>query len=136
LGKQLEQAPLLFFGNANSRILDGESDPGTTGLYLNRCHAQDNAAGVGKFQRIANQIHQDLTKPHHTRFFPGDPDTSRAWTAEKHSIIAPYFLYVSRLEHPGKNHVRPATSEFGFISMEMKFKPNECARKKAVNCQA
>ncbi len=39
----------------------------------------------------------------HKRFRPGPP--ARAWAAE-HGVTKPFFLYIARLEHPGKNHVR------------------------------
>jgi glycosyltransferase involved in cell wall biosynthesis len=42
----------------------------------------------------------------HQRFHPGSRDEARSWMAEHHGIRAPFFLYISRLEHPGKNHVR------------------------------
>jgi glycosyltransferase involved in cell wall biosynthesis len=56
------------------------------------------------FDRL-HVIHNGLD---HTRFSPADiaagassPDAVRV-----HQLDRPYFLYVSRLEHPGKNHVR------------------------------
>ncbi len=42
----------------------------------------------------------------HARFHPGDAAADRAWAADALGLQAPFFLYVSRLEHPGKNHVR------------------------------
>ena len=42
----------------------------------------------------------------HGRFCPGDPERARASAAERWNLDQPYFLYVSRLEHPAKNHVR------------------------------
>jgi glycosyltransferase involved in cell wall biosynthesis len=42
----------------------------------------------------------------HARFFPGDPPAARMRVAQRHGLERPFFLYVSRLEHPGKNHVR------------------------------
>ncbi len=41
-----------------------------------------------------------------TLFSPGDPEVSRARVAERYHVDGPYILYVSRIEHPGKNHVR------------------------------
>ena len=40
------------------------------------------------------------------RFQPGDPVAARAAAAARWHLDRPFFLYVSRLEHPGKNHVR------------------------------
>jgi len=42
----------------------------------------------------------------HDRFFPGDREQARALLAKRHGLRRPFFLYVARLEHPGKNHVR------------------------------
>jgi glycosyltransferase involved in cell wall biosynthesis len=42
----------------------------------------------------------------HERFQPGDISESKARIKETHGIQDPFFLYVARLEHPGKNHVR------------------------------
>lgn len=41
-----------------------------------------------------------------TLFGPGDPEVSRACVADRYHVDGPYILYVSRIEHPGKNHVR------------------------------
>jgi len=42
----------------------------------------------------------------HRRFQPGDAAAAKALAAQKWQLDRPFFLYVSRLEHPGKNHVR------------------------------
>ena len=42
----------------------------------------------------------------HQRFNPGDADAARAKVLSQWNLDQPYFLYVSRLEHPAKNHVR------------------------------
>ena len=42
----------------------------------------------------------------HSRFYPGDHGAARATVAERWQLREPYFLYVSRLEHPAKNHTR------------------------------
>jgi glycosyltransferase involved in cell wall biosynthesis len=39
-------------------------------------------------------------------YHPGDRAAARERVRQKHGITAPYVLYISRLEHPGKNHVR------------------------------
>ncbi|MDB6115768.1 MAG: hypothetical protein JWQ62_2713 [Lacunisphaera sp.] len=41
----------------------------------------------------------------HARFSPGPQVEAKAWAAER-GIGGPFFLYVARIEHPGKNHVR------------------------------
>ena len=42
----------------------------------------------------------------HQRFQPGDVAAAKITAAEKWKLDRPFFLFVSRLEHPGKNHVR------------------------------
>lgn len=42
----------------------------------------------------------------HARFYPGDTATSKSVVAKRFNLAKPFFLYVARLEHPGKNHVR------------------------------
>jgi glycosyltransferase involved in cell wall biosynthesis len=42
----------------------------------------------------------------HQRFNPGDTAAAKAQAASRWKLDRPFFLYVSRLEHPGKNHVR------------------------------
>jgi glycosyltransferase involved in cell wall biosynthesis len=38
-------------------------------------------------------------------FHPGDREASRARVAEIFGVTRPFILYISRIEHPGKNHV-------------------------------
>lgn len=42
----------------------------------------------------------------HDRFFPVAQEEAKSRVAKRHGLESPYFLYVARLEHPGKNHVR------------------------------
>lgn len=42
----------------------------------------------------------------HGFFNPGDRGRAASAVLEQTGVTAPYLLYVSRLEHPGKNHVR------------------------------
>lgn len=42
----------------------------------------------------------------HDRFHPGPRGQAKAWAAQRYGLDKPFFLYVARLEHPGKNHVR------------------------------
>ncbi|MHC1764736.1 MAG: glycosyltransferase family 4 protein [Verrucomicrobiia bacterium] len=54
---------------------------------------------LGRLQVILNGID-------HTRFNPGDRAAAKGWVRERWGLKAPFFLYVSRLEHPAKNHFR------------------------------
>ena len=42
----------------------------------------------------------------HQRFQPGNAAAAKAEAAQRWQLDRPFFLYVSRLEHPAKNHVR------------------------------
>ncbi len=42
----------------------------------------------------------------HDVYNPGDPATSRALLAKTHRLLRPFFLYVARLDHPRRNHLR------------------------------
>lgn len=42
----------------------------------------------------------------HTRFHPGGREASEPEGHDRFNMPKPFFLYVSRLEHPAKNHVR------------------------------
>lgn len=50
------------------------------------------------------KIHVIYSGIDHARFHPLDRSVARAALAEKHGIHHPFFVYVSRLEHPAKNH--------------------------------
>ncbi len=42
----------------------------------------------------------------HQRFFPAPPQPAKDWMANRYGVSGEFFLYVARLEHPAKNHVR------------------------------
>ena len=42
----------------------------------------------------------------HDRFFPGDRELAIVTVTKQWNLQRPFFLYVARLEHPGKNHLR------------------------------
>lgn len=42
----------------------------------------------------------------HTRFHPLRESAPEAGFVDRHGLIGPYWLYVARLEHPAKNHLR------------------------------
>jgi glycosyltransferase involved in cell wall biosynthesis len=42
----------------------------------------------------------------HDRFFPGSRDQAKSEVAERFGVRDSFFLYVARLEHPAKNHLR------------------------------
>ena len=42
----------------------------------------------------------------HATYHPGDPAESAAYIKENFALDAPFIVFVSRLEHPAKNHLR------------------------------
>jgi len=48
-------------------------------------------------------IHNGLE---HERFFPGSREAAKNILAKQHGLQQPFFLYLARLEHPAKNHIR------------------------------
>lgn len=72
-------------------------------IAVSHCTARDIERFFGIPQSRQHVIHNGID---HDRFFPGEAGAAKAAVAEKHGLDRPFFLYVSRLEHPGKNHVR------------------------------
>lgn len=69
--------------------------------------SQSTAKDIERFFGIPqSQLHLIPNGIDHQRFHPGDRAESINWMRHTHQIHHPFFLYVSRLEHPGKNHVR------------------------------
>ncbi len=69
--------------------------------------SENTARDVKRFFKIPKErvsvVHSGLD---HGRFFPGDGAAAKRMCAEKFGLDEPFFLYVARLEHPAKNHVR------------------------------
>ena len=69
--------------------------------------SENTARDIVKFFKIPRErlsvVHSGLD---HKRFFPGDAIKAKQLCAEKFGLDQPFFLYVARLEHPAKNHVR------------------------------
>lgn len=69
--------------------------------------SENTASDIRRFFSIPARkirvIHNGLE---HDRFFPGSREKAQAEAARRHQLRKPFFLYVARLEHPAKNHVR------------------------------
>ena len=69
--------------------------------------SHDTAKDIEHFFNIPKEevtvIHNGID---HDRFHPSDQQTARTWVRQTHGIDTPFFVYISRLEHPAKNHVR------------------------------
>lgn len=62
-------------------------------------------ADASKITVVANGVD-------HALFNPGEPEVSREFLRVNYKLTAPFFVYISRLEHPAKNHV-PLIEAFG-----------------------
>jgi glycosyltransferase involved in cell wall biosynthesis len=73
--------------------------------------SHNTAADITKFfglpERRIEVVHNGLE---HDRFYPGSTDGAKQWVAAKFDLQGPFFLYLARLEHPGKNHLRLITA--------------------------
>ena len=73
--------------------------------------SENTARDIRRFLNVQEQrltvIHNGLE---HERFFPGPQREAKQFAARRYGFSAPFFLYIARLEHPGKNHVRLITA--------------------------
>jgi glycosyltransferase involved in cell wall biosynthesis len=90
----------MFYGRVVARRLARRQDEI---ISISQNTAQDIERFFGLRQDRQNII---LNGIDHRRFTPGDSDAARAQAAQQWDLNSPFFLYVSRLEHPAKNHVR------------------------------
>jgi glycosyltransferase involved in cell wall biosynthesis len=72
-------------------------------IAVSRNTARDIAQFFGLSSERVTVVHNGVE---HQRFFPGSREQARSIAAQRHDLHDPFFLYVARLEHPGKNHVR------------------------------
>ena len=72
-------------------------------IAVSRATADDLHAFFDIPERQVTVVHNGLD---HDRFTPGNRAQARADIAQRHGLRQPFFLYVSRLEHPAKNHAR------------------------------
>ena len=69
--------------------------------------SQNTAADIEQFFRIHKRdVRVIYNGIDHERFFPRERSKAQAFVSEKFHLHKPFFLYVARLEHPGKNHRR------------------------------
>jgi glycosyltransferase involved in cell wall biosynthesis len=78
-------------------------------------HRQDSIIAISHqtardITRFFGVAKKDLTVVHngldHERFYPGSQEKAKKRASRAYGLERPFFLYVARLEHPGKNHVR------------------------------
>lgn len=73
--------------------------------------SRSTARDLGKFWHVP--VEKITVIPHgvdHGRFFPVGHETAKAAGASHFGLRLPFFLYVARLEHPAKNHLRLITA--------------------------
>ena len=69
--------------------------------------SENTASDIRRFFDVpSDRIHVIHNGLEHQRFFPGSREQAQAEMAHRHQLQKPFFLYIARLEHPGKNHVR------------------------------
>jgi len=90
----------MFYGRVIVKHLAQRQD---AIIAVSRSTARDIVHFYGIPIDRVSVIHNGLD---HNRFFPSDPQAAKGWAAERFGLRSPFFLYVARLEHPDKNHVR------------------------------
>ncbi|HEV2436618.1 MAG TPA: glycosyltransferase family 1 protein [Verrucomicrobiae bacterium] len=90
----------MFYGRVVARKLAQRQDQIIT---VSRTTAEDVLGFFGIAEERLSVIPNGVD---HARFFPGPHAAARTRVAESRGLRVPFFLYVARLEHPGKNHVR------------------------------
>jgi glycosyltransferase involved in cell wall biosynthesis len=69
--------------------------------------SENTARDIREFFDVpSDRIHVIHNGLEQQRFFPGSREQAQAEMFHRHHLHKPFFLYVARLEHPGKNHVR------------------------------
>ena len=71
--------------------------------------SENTASDIARFFGLRDRISVVHNGLDHERFTAGE-DEANAKAAQRYRLKGPFFLYVSRLEHPGKNHIRLITA--------------------------
>jgi glycosyltransferase involved in cell wall biosynthesis len=90
----------MFYGRTVARRLARRQD---AIIAVSEATAQDIVRFFGLPPERISVVRNGLE---HERFFPGSREKAREAVARQHGLTRPFCLYVARLEHPGKNHVR------------------------------
>jgi len=90
----------MFYGRVVARQLARRQDEI---VAISRNTAKDVHQFFGLGDDRISVVHNGVE---HQRFNPGSPHAAKLRAVEKHGLRQPFFLYIARLEHPGKNHVR------------------------------
>lgn len=87
----------------NRRVLPGLLRRQTQILTVSEASKQDIVSYTGV---PAERVGVAYNGVDHDTYQPGDPDEARAIVEKNYGVGAPYLLYISRIDHPGKNHIR------------------------------
>jgi len=90
----------MFYGRVVARTLAQRQD---AIIAISENTARDVRRFFGVSSTRTTVIHNGID---HERFFPGDRDAAKTVVAKRFGLEGPFLLYVARLEHPAKNHVR------------------------------
>jgi glycosyltransferase involved in cell wall biosynthesis len=90
----------MLYGRVVARQLAHRQD---TIITISQNSARDISTYFGVSSEKMEIIYNGID---HTQFYPGSTETSSERIAREYGITNPFFLYLARLEHPGKNHVR------------------------------
>jgi glycosyltransferase involved in cell wall biosynthesis len=90
----------MFYGRVVVRRLARRQD---RIIAVSRNTARDIVTFFGLPERRIEVVHNGVE---HDRFYPGSSSRAKDWLAQRFGLKGPFFLYLARLEHPGKNHLR------------------------------
>lgn len=90
----------MFYGRVVAKKLARRQDEI---IAISENTARDLETFFGLSRKNISVIHNGLDGE---QFTPGSKAAATNFMAQKHKITAPFFLYLARLEHPAKNHVR------------------------------
>jgi glycosyltransferase involved in cell wall biosynthesis len=90
----------MFFGRVIARVLARRQDEI---ISISHNTARDMTAFWKLPKERITVIHHGID---HERFSPAPPEIASAVARQRFGLTQPFFLYVARLEHPAKNHIR------------------------------
>ena len=90
----------MFYGRVVARTLARRQD---RIIAVSRATARDI---THFFQIPQDRLRMIYNGVDQSRFYPGSQQEAKAQVTQRYGARHPFFLYVARLEHPGKNHVR------------------------------
>ncbi len=93
-------AARMFYGRVVVKHLARRQDE-VIAISANTAHDIERFFGIPKQRQ--HVIHNGID---HERFHPGNREQAKTEAASRWNLAAPFFLFVSRLEHPAKNHLR------------------------------